>query len=130
MDSFFTFLLRNYFSDIDLDPGFRQIDPTESKIIAGEVLRDFLEEKYAEKDPAFLHCASYFCLGADDLPLEELILELCDKAGSHPCAEAWLKELSIMMCRMKMSFFPGSGCAPWFCVSRIFFWRQGTPMKP
>ncbi len=92
MDSFFTFLLRNYFSDIDLDPGFRQIDPTESKIIAGEVLRDFLEEKYTEKDPAFLHCASYFCPGADDLPLEELILELCDKAGSHPCAEAWLKE--------------------------------------
>jgi ATP-dependent helicase/nuclease subunit A len=60
MDSFFTFLLRNYFSDIDLDPGFRQIEATESGLIGAEVLHDFLEEKYAEKDPAFLRCAEYF----------------------------------------------------------------------
>ena len=92
MDSFFTFLLRNYFSDIDLDPGFRQIEPTESSMIAAEVLQDFLEEKYAEKDPAFLRCVSYFCPGADDRQLETLILELCEKAGSHPSPQAWLKD--------------------------------------
>ena len=92
MDSFFTFLLRNYFSDIDLDPGFRQIEATESGLIGAEVLHDFLEEKYAEKDPAFLRCAEYFCPGADDGPLEELILELSKRAGSHPSPEAWLKE--------------------------------------
>lgn len=92
MDSFFTFLLRNYFSDIDLDPGFRQIEPTESGIIAAEVLRDYLEEKYASKDPAFLRCVEYFCPGADDSPIEELILELCKRAGSLPSPKAWLKE--------------------------------------
>lgn len=92
MDSFFTFLLRNYFSDIDLDPGFRQIEPTESDIIAAEVLRDFLEEKYASKDPAFLRCVEYFCPGPDDSPIEDLILELCKRAGSHPSPKAWLEE--------------------------------------
>ena len=92
MDSFFTFLLRNYFSDIDLDPGFRQIEPTESDLIAAEVLRDYLEEKYASKDPAFLRCADYFCTGDDDGPLEQLILELCKRAGSHPSPRAWLEE--------------------------------------
>ena len=92
MDSFFTFLLRNYFSDIDLDPGFRQIEPTESRIIASEVLQGYLEEQYARKDPAFLRCAAYFCPGMDDRLLEEQILELCSRAGSHPSPQAWLGE--------------------------------------
>ena len=95
MDSFFTFLLRNYFSDIDLDPGFRQIEPTESRIIASEVLQDYLEEQYARKDPAFLRCAAYFCPGMDDRLLEELILELCSRAGSHPSPQAWLGERAL-----------------------------------
>lgn len=92
MDSFFTFLLRNYFSDIDLDPSFRQIDATESRIIAADVLKDYLEEKYAQKDPAFLRCAEYFCPGNNDSELEKLIRDLCEHAGSHPSPEAWLGE--------------------------------------
>ena len=92
IDSFCTFLLRNYFSDIDLDPGFRQIDQTEGKIIAADVLQDFLEEKYAEKDPAFLRCVEYFCPGNDDRLLETLILKMCEHAGSHPSPQAWLQE--------------------------------------
>ena len=95
MDSFFTFLLRNYFSDIDLDPGFRQIEPTESRIIASEVLQGYLEEQYARKDPAFLRCAAYFCPGMDDRLLEEQILELCSRAGSHPSPQAWLGERAL-----------------------------------
>ncbi|MDO4418396.1 MAG: UvrD-helicase domain-containing protein [Eubacteriales bacterium] len=92
MDSFFTFLLRNYFSDIDLDPGFRQIDPAESDLIAADVMKDFLEEKYAEKDQAFLRCVEYFCSGTDDRQLEDLIRELCSRAGSHPSPAAWLMD--------------------------------------
>ena len=95
MDSFFTFLLRNYFSEIDLDPGFRQIDETESRLLAADVLEDFLEEKYTQKDPAFLACAEWFCPGSDDHELEELILDLCRHAGSHPSPEAWLKERAL-----------------------------------
>lgn len=92
MDSFFTFVLRNYFSDIALDPGFRQIDQEESGLIQADVLRDFLEEKYASRDPSLLLCADYFCTGSDDKELEELILELFRHAGSHPSPRAWLRE--------------------------------------
>lgn len=92
MDSFFTFLLRNYFCDIDLDPGFRQIEQTESSLIAKEVMDSFLEEKYAENDEGFLRCVEYFCTGTGDREIEELILDLCRRAGSHPSWEAWLKE--------------------------------------
>ncbi len=91
IDSFCTFLLRNYFSEIDLDPGFRQIEPAENDLIAANVLEDFLEEKYAEKDPAFLRCVEYFCSDSDDRALVNLIKELWKKSGSHPSPEAWLR---------------------------------------
>ncbi|MDO5475855.1 MAG: UvrD-helicase domain-containing protein [Eubacteriales bacterium] len=92
IDSFCTFLLRNYFSDIDLDPGFRQIDENESRILSSEILQEYLEDLYQEGDPAFLRCVSYFCPGADDSGLENLILDLCSEAGSHPSPQVWLKE--------------------------------------
>ena len=66
MDSFFTFLLRNNFSDIDMDPGFRQMDQTESDLMRKDALDDFLEEGYASGDPSLKICANYFCRGAGD----------------------------------------------------------------
>ena len=52
IDSFCTFLLRNNCSEIDLDPGFRQIDENEAALIRGEALGKYLEEQYAAaQDP-------------------------------------------------------------------------------
>ena len=66
MDSFFTFLLRNNFSDIDMDPGFRQMDQTEAELMRKDAMEDFLEEGYALEDPSLKICADYFCRGAGD----------------------------------------------------------------
>ena len=92
IDSFCTFLLRNNFSEINLDPGFRQMDDTESPLLEKDVMKRFLEEQYAAKDPAFLACADYFCPGRDDEDLEELIRNLYQAADSHPWPEVWLEE--------------------------------------
>ncbi len=92
IDSFCTFLLRNNFSEINLDPGFRQMDDTESPLLEKDVMKRFLEEQYAAKDPAFLACADYFCPGRDDEALEELIRNLYQAADSHPWPEVWLEE--------------------------------------
>lgn len=96
IDSFCSFLLRNYFSEIDLEPGFRQMEDAERSVIEAQVLEKFLEDKYEEKNPDFLHCVDYFCTGAgsDDKELVTLLTELCKRAGSHPSPEAWLKERS------------------------------------
>lgn len=92
MDSFFTFLLHNHFSDIDLDPGFRQMDQTESDLMRSDVLERFLEEQFAQGEQAFLDCAAYFCPSADTRPLEDLITKLYNAAMSHPYPEVWLEE--------------------------------------
>lgn len=57
IDSFFTFVLRNNFSDIDLDPGFRQMDQTEADLMMKDVMEDFLEECYASGDVSLKTCA-------------------------------------------------------------------------
>ena len=94
MDSFFTFLLRNNFSDIDMDPGFRQMDQTESDLMRKDAMDDFLEEGYASGNSSLKICADYFCRGAGDRELELILEDLYKKAVSHPDPEEWLRELA------------------------------------
>ena len=92
MDSFFTFLLRNNFSDIDMDPGFRQMDQTESDLMRKDAMDDFLEEGYASNNLSLKICADYFCRGAGDRELELILEDLYKKAVSHPDPEEWLRD--------------------------------------
>ena len=92
MDSFFTFVLRNNFSDIEMDPGFRQMDQTEADLMRKDAMENFLEECYAAKDASLLICAEYFCHGAGDRELEEILETLFRQAVSHPDPAVWLQE--------------------------------------
>ena len=92
IDSFCTFLLRNHFSDIGLDPAFRQADEMETALLRKEVLGAVLEEAYAENAPDFRACVAYFCPGMGDARLEEMIDGLYRRAMSHPWPQAWLRE--------------------------------------
>ena len=95
MDSFFTFLLRNNFAQIGLDPGFRQMDQTEADIMRRDALEDFLEACYEEGDPDFLACADYFSPGRDDGAIETILDNLYRKAVSHPDPVQWLRERAL-----------------------------------
>ena len=90
IDSFCTFVLRNNFSEIDLDPGFRQMDQTEADLMRKDAMEDFLEECYASEDASLKLCADYFCHGAGDRELEEILETLYMQAVSHPDPEEWL----------------------------------------
>lgn len=92
IDSFCTFLLRNNFSEIDLDPGFRQMDDTQNVLLKKDVMKRFLEEKFEEKEPDFAACVEYFCPAKDSEHLEDLIRMLYEAADSHPYPEVWLEE--------------------------------------
>lgn len=90
IDSFCTFLLRNNFSSIGLDPGFRQMDETESALLEADVMKDFLEEQYQKNDPAFRHLSACVCSGVTDDRLEGLIMQLFNASNAHPSQKAWL----------------------------------------
>ncbi len=92
IDSFCMFVIRNNFNDIGLDPGFRVADEGELKLLRQDVMKELLEEKFAEKEARFLHCVEYFSTGNQDKAVEEHILKLYQFAESHPWPEEWLKE--------------------------------------
>lgn len=95
MDSFFTFLLRNNFSDIDMDPGFRQMDQTEADLMRKDAMEDFLEEGYAQGNPSLKTAADYFCRGAGDRELEEILETMYRQAVSHPDPKEWLRDRAL-----------------------------------
>lgn len=88
--SFCLYLIRNHFNDIGLDPDFRTADEGEMKLMCRDVLEGILEEKFAEKDPDFLHCVECFVPGGREDRLEEVILQLYEFSMSHPWPEEWL----------------------------------------
>ena len=92
IDSFCTFLLRNNFSDIGLDPGFRQMDEMEAGLMKSDAMKDMLEEQYSAGTPDFAFCVEYFCTKLGDEELQNRILDLYAKAMSHPWPDAWLRE--------------------------------------
>ena len=60
IDSFCSYIYKNYFEDIGADPDLRLMDEAEGMAIRDRVLNDLLEKKYEEKDPAFLKLCAYF----------------------------------------------------------------------
>ena len=92
IDSFCSYLLHNHFSEIGLDPGFRQMDETEAGLLEHDVCHDFLEEQYQAADPEFLKCVNFFCEKGSDHDLEEDILRLVHMSATQPDPKSWLKE--------------------------------------
>lgn len=92
IDSFCSYILHNYFYDIDLDPGFRVAEQGELSLMQGEVLEAMLEEQFAQAEPSFLEFVEYFATGQQDSNLEALILQLHTFAQSHPYPDQWLEE--------------------------------------
>ena len=94
IDSFCSYILRNHFGEIDLDPSFRVADEGELKLLKKDVLKALLEEEYAKKRPEFLHFVECYATGKNDEVLEELILKLYEFSVSDPFPEEWLEHLN------------------------------------
>ena len=89
--SFCQYVIRNYFHVLNLDPSFRIGDEGELKLLKGEVLRELLEDRYAEHRQEFLDFVETYATGKSDSAVEDLILQLYEFAISYPYPERWLR---------------------------------------
>ena len=92
IDGFCSYVIRNYFQQIDLDPGFRITDEGEQKLLMQDVLAQVLEESYEKKTPEFMQLAESLDSGRSDERLEDTVLKLYALSQSHPWPQVWLKE--------------------------------------
>lgn len=90
IDGFCSYLIRNYFHLIGLDPGWRTAEEGELKLLKEDVLKELLEDSYARQEEEFTSFVECYAPGKTDDGLKELILDLYDTAMSNPYPMEWL----------------------------------------
>ena len=96
IDSFCADIVREYFSDIDLDPGFKIGDTGELKLMQSDAIAKVLEESYEEGDKDFFRFIDEYSSSKSDSDVEEAILTLYNFASSYPNPKKWLESLCYM----------------------------------
>lgn len=102
LHSFCIQVIRQYYTLIDLDPGFRIANTTEIQLLRMDVLDEVFEEQYANADfesdvldyATFAGLVQLFGDERGDDPLYQLVLKLYDFSRSNPWPEQWLAQLS------------------------------------
>lgn len=92
IDSFCLNIVRNYFADIDIDPGFKIADEGEIKLIENDVMQEMLEDYYASHDDRFYDFVEAYGTGRNDSAIEDIILKLYRYARSYPWPDEWFDE--------------------------------------
>ena len=85
IDAICQHLIRQYFQQLDIDPGFRVADENELTLLRTDIMKKLLEEKYEEADPAFCDLARRFSGGGTEDRVSYLVERFYRKAE----AAAW-----------------------------------------
>lgn len=96
LHSFCLEIVERYAPLIDLDPGFRMANETESELLRMDMLDELFEERYAgegESGP-LARLADVFGGERSDEPLHRLVLELHEFADSNPWPAHWLGHMA------------------------------------
>lgn len=91
IDSFCMYLVRNHFEQLDIDPAVRVGDKGEITMAQQDVLKELLEDKFEEADPAFLQLIEGFAAEKSESSVEEMVLSLYEMAYSYPFPVQWLE---------------------------------------
>ena len=92
IDGFCSYIIRNYFHMVELDPGYRTAEEGELKLLQEDVMKDLLEEAYEKADPKFLSLVECYASGKSDDEIRDMVYKLYQAAMSHPYPEEWLEE--------------------------------------
>lgn len=88
--SFCLDVIRSNFQSINIDPGFRICDETESALMKLEALSEVFEDSYEREDPDFFELLECYGGNRDDQALSDMVLNLYNFIQSSPWPEDWL----------------------------------------
>ncbi|MBQ6813997.1 MAG: helicase-exonuclease AddAB subunit AddA [Lachnospiraceae bacterium] len=94
IDSFCADVVKEHFSEIDIDPVFRVGDTGELTLLRQDTLDGLLEQCYESGDEGFLRFIDTYSESKSDSNIEEIITRLYDFSMSYPNPEKWLKSLA------------------------------------
>lgn len=91
LHSFCLQVLRTFYYEIDLDPGFRLADQTEGELLGDEVLDELFEDEYKAGKPAFFELVDRYTSDRHDLDLQWLVKRIYEFSRSHPSPDQWMR---------------------------------------
>ncbi len=94
-------LLREFFYELDLDPGFRIAEEAELTLLRADVMEELLEDRYEAGEELFLRLTECIGSGKTDEGLVKHIENFYRFAQSAPFPESWLKNAKDMLERQK-----------------------------
>lgn len=89
IDSFCNWVVKNYFYEIDADPGFRVGSNGELKMLKDEVFNDLLSEYLESRDADFMLLADSYISGRRTDSLQSMVFALQEKATSFAWEDEW-----------------------------------------
>ncbi|NLU53046.1 MAG: helicase-exonuclease AddAB subunit AddA [Clostridiaceae bacterium] len=93
--SFCTDVIRSNFQSIDLDPGFRIADETESTLMKLEALNELFDEQYEKEDnKEFFELLECYGSNRGDESLMDMVLNIHTFIQSSPWPEKWLEDMT------------------------------------
>ena len=87
--SFCSYVIRNYFYKLDIDPAFRVMEDGERKLMISDVMNDLIEDKYTQGAPDFTDFVDTYFTGKDDSRLETVIDNAFETAYASPWPDEW-----------------------------------------
>lgn len=93
--SFCLNVVKEHFNEVDLDPSVKVADEGEMSLLKSDVVKEVLEEYYAEGSEEFHRFVEQFEGKNNDDYLEDMILKLYNKAMGYPWPSEWLDNLLI-----------------------------------
>lgn len=93
IDGFCSYVVRNNFNDINVDPNFIILDENEAEIMKKEALDEVLEKNYEEKTEKFSDLVKAYKKKNSDSWIRDFVMNIYSKAISQPRPEKWLDEI-------------------------------------
>lgn len=91
IDSFCSFVVRENFEKIDLDPDYKIGDEGEIELLKADVLDEIITNRYEEAEPEFMEFIEQYKASKADDSVTNLIMELYTASESHVNPEKWVK---------------------------------------
>ncbi len=99
--SFCLSLVREFFYELDLDPGFKIAEEAELTLLRADVTEELLEDRYEKGEELFLRLTECIGSGKTDDGLVKYIENFYKFAQSAPFPESWLKNAEAMLEKQK-----------------------------
>ncbi len=92
IDSFCSYILKNYYNTIGYEPSYRIADKGETELIKEDVYNELLEERLKNNDENLITAINSLTQGKSIAPFFDIIKKLYDASESHPWPKEWLSD--------------------------------------